>query len=102
MANFGDIAQSKPIALEGWGGLYCRDLPMKEMEEKFGNIQKDLEKNPEDTIVKVFSELLCDEAGEAFGDMTTWDEITEKLSSVQLHRIMNEVGSVLVPTDPKN
>ncbi|KJZ22286.1 hypothetical protein TW79_18840 [Tritonibacter mobilis] len=75
---------------------------MKEMTDKFGSLETDLQDNPEDTITHVFVELLCDERGERFEDAQTWDDINAMFSMSNLTAIMQEVSNALNPTAEKN
>ncbi|WP_162560313.1 hypothetical protein [Tritonibacter mobilis] len=101
MAKLGSIVSRKPIET-AFKGLYVRDLPMKEMTEKFGNLESDLHDNPEDTITRLFTELLCDENAESFEDCQTFEDINEMFSMSNLTAIMQEVSNALNPTAEKN
>ncbi len=101
MATLGTIVTRKPITTS-YEGLFVRDLPMKEMTDKFGNLESDLQDSPEDTITRVFTELLCDENGESFEDAQTWEDINAMFSMSNLTAIMQEVSNALNPNAEKN
>lgn len=101
MAKLGSIVSRKPIET-AFKGLFVRDLPMKEMTDQFGNLESDLQNSPEDTITRVFTELLCDENGESFEDAQTWEDINAMFSMSNLTSIMQEVSNALNPTAEKN
>ena len=101
MAQLSAIVTRRPIET-AFDGLFVRDLPMKDMTDKFGNLETDLQDNPQDTITKVFVELLCDENGESFEDATNWEDINAMFSMSNLTAIMQEVSNALNPNAEKN
>jgi hypothetical protein len=96
MARLSDVIKSGPIETK-FNGLYILNLPMKEMENRFGDFEKKLQDEPEETIVNMFQNLICDENGEMFDDVESWDQITGIFSQLQIQEIMIAVGEALSP-----
>lgn len=97
MAKLSKIANTKPIALS-FDGVYIKNLPAKVIEEQFGDIESKLAENPEAVIVSLFTDLICDEAGEAFEDCGTFGEITAVLSITDIHGIISAIPEALSPS----
>ena len=98
MAKLGKLVSTKPIALDV-DGVFVRNLPAKQVEEKFGNIQAQMETDPENVIASLFKNLICDEDGEAFEDCDSFDAITEVLPMNTIHAIMNAIPKALMPSE---
>ena len=96
MAKLSKLVNNKPIALSV-DGMFVRNLPAKVVQEKFGNINEDLAKDQEAVIVSLFTELLCDENGDAFEDCGSFDEITSILSVVDIHKIVLAIPEAISP-----
>tara|TARA_R110000824_G_scaffold44036_3_gene128449 strand:+ start:881 stop:1192 length:312 start_codon:yes stop_codon:yes gene_type:complete len=98
MAKLSSIANTTPIALSV-PGVFVRNVPAKVIDDKFGNIAADLEKDQEAVIVSLFTDLLCDEDGAAFEGCGTFDEIAEVLSIGDIHAIMAAIPVALAPNE---
>lgn len=96
MAKISNVLGRKPIPTEV-EGVYISDLPAKEVDEKFGDLQELMEKDHEKAITLLFTDLICDENGERFEDCQTFEDITENLSVRALHTIINAIPSALTP-----
>ena len=96
MAKIANIIKFKPIPLTV-EGIFIRDLPAKEIEDKFGDMAKELQEAPENVITRLFTDLLCDEAGEAFEDCQTFEGITESLSVAAINDIINAIPVAMMP-----
>ena len=98
MAKLSKLVSTKPIALEV-DGVYVRNLPAKQVDEQFGNIQEQLETDPEAVIARLFKDLICDEDGVAFEDCDSFEAITAILPMNTIHSILNAVPKALMPSE---
>ena len=98
MAKLSKLVNTKPIALEV-DGVFVRNLPAKQVEEQFGNIQLQMETDPEAVISSLFKDLICDEDGVAFEDCDSFDAITSVLPMNTIHAILNAIPKALMPSD---
>ena len=98
MTKLSTLVNNKPIPLS-FAGVYVKNIPAKEAEAHFGDIQNEVTANPEAVITRMFQLLICDENGDMFEDMTDYDAITAVLPLAIIHGILNEVPSALMPTD---
>lgn len=96
MAKLSDVRDNKPIPLSV-DGMFINNLPAKEMEEKFGNIQQSLLEDQNSVLVAIFSDLICDSEGKPFEDCSTPDEIMAVLSVKDIQAILYAVTKALSP-----
>jgi hypothetical protein len=96
MAKLGSVIKQKPIALR-IAGVYVQNLPAATFDRILGNVEQEIKDAPEDTIVKLFNELICDKAGKPFEDVATFEAITETLSMASIMDIVNAIPAALAP-----
>tara|TARA_R110000787_G_scaffold2708_7_gene10490 strand:- start:1779 stop:2090 length:312 start_codon:yes stop_codon:yes gene_type:complete len=96
MAKLSTTVKSKPIALSV-KGVFIRNLPAKVIDQKFGNIQEQLEEDQEKLIVSIFTDLICDSKGQTFEDCDTFDAITGALSVTDIQAIIQAIPEAISP-----
>lgn len=96
MAQLSNFKSNKPIATD-FGGVFVRNLPAKQLQDIFGNLTERLEKEPEVVIVELFGSLVCDENGDTFEDVGSYDAIMEVLSLRDIEQIMTAVAGAMGP-----
>lgn len=97
MAQLSKVRNSKPLPI-GIDGIYIKNLPAKHMQELFGSIEARLAEDPEVVIVELFNELICDEKGDVFDDVATYDEIIGAVSLKDIYEIMSGIATTVNPT----
>lgn len=97
MAQLSKVRNSKPLPI-GIDSVYIKNLPAKRMQELFGSIETRITQDPEVVIVELFNELICDENGDVFDDVATYDDIMGAVSIKDIHEIMNGIATTVNPT----
>ena len=98
MAKLNKIIKPSLIPLVSeFEGLYVRDLPAKQLQERFVNIQKDMEDKPNETIVALFSNLICDETGETIDEFQNEELILDNLSVKQIQGLLESLILAVTP-----
>jgi len=96
MAQLAKLKNNKPIPI-GVDGIFIHNMPAKKMQDIFGNMEERLSKEPENVIVELFNKLICDDKGETFEDVATYDAILEVLSLKDIQGIMSGIAETMNP-----
>jgi len=97
MAKLSKLMASGPIALSV-EGVYIRNMSAKAVDAAFGNLAARMKDDHETVIEELFNNLVCDEDGNSFDDVATFDDITGALSLTAIQRIVNAIPEALSPT----
>lgn len=96
MAKLAKVKNNKPIPI-GVEGIYINNMPAKQMQDIFGSVNERLAEDPETVVVELFTKLICDDKGEQFEDVGTYEAILEVLSLKDLQDIMRGIGETMNP-----
>ena len=96
MAKLSKFKKNKPIPI-GVDGIYIHNLPAKVMQDTFGGINDKAQTDPEAVVVELFNTLVCDENGDAFEDVGTYDDIMSVLSLKDIQEIMQGIAETINP-----
>ena len=96
MAKLAKVKDNKPIPI-GVEGIYINNMPAKQMQDIFGSVNERLAEDPETVVVELFTKLVCDDQGEQFEDVGTYEAILEVLSLKDLQDIMRGIGETMNP-----
>jgi hypothetical protein len=97
MAKLSKISRTKPIKTSV-EGVFIRNLPAKVVEEKFGSVHAMEDGNQEAMVLSIFTDLICDEDGNAFEDCATFDDISASLSVLDIQTIIAAIPEALSPS----
>lgn len=97
MAKLSKLKNRKPLYI-GIDGIFIQNMPAKQMQDLFGNMETRLGEEPEVVVVDLFSKLICDEEGNAFEDVSTYDEIISALSMKDIQEIMTAITTTVSPS----
>jgi hypothetical protein len=98
MAQLSKLKNNKPIPI-GVDGIFIHNMPAKQMQEIFGNMNERLKTEPETVILELFTKLICDDKGETFEDVATYDAILEVLSLKDIQEIMTGIAETMNPSN---
>lgn len=96
MAKLGKVKSSKPLSI-GIDGVFIKNMPAKRMQDLFGNIDERLKSEPEGVVVELFNELICDDSGDVFEDVATYEAILDVLSIKDIRDIMEAIAETMNP-----
>lgn len=96
MAQISKLRDSKPLPTD-IKGIYIHNLPAKRMQDLFGDLETRLANDPEVVVVQMFNELVCDEDGNTFEDVATYDQIMSALSIKDIQDIMRAIAATVNP-----
>jgi hypothetical protein len=97
MAQLSKLKNNKPIPI-GVEGIFIHNMPAKQMQDIFGNMNERLKTEPETVILELFTKLICDDKGETFEDVATYDAILEVLSLKDIQEIMTGIAETMNPS----
>ena len=80
-------------------GVFLKALPMAELQQYFKSIEKDMEKNPEDTVNGMFDKMIVDADGNKFEDLVD-AKAMDVLPVETITFIMEAIPKAMTP-DPK-
>jgi hypothetical protein len=98
MAQLSKLKNNKPIPI-GVDGIFIHNMPAKQMQDIFGNMNERLKTEPETVILELFTKLICDDKGETFEDVATYDAILEVLSLKDIQEIMTGIAETMNPSN---
>jgi hypothetical protein len=98
MAQLSKVKNNKPIPI-GVDGIFIHNMPAKQMQDIFGNMNERLKTEPETVILELFTKLICDDKGETFEDVATYDAILEVLSLKDIQEIMTGIAETMNPSN---
>ena len=98
MAQLSKVKNNKPIPI-GVDGIFIHNMPAKQMQDIFGNMNERLKTEPETVILELFTKLICDDKGETFEDVATYDSILEVLSLKDIQEIMTGIAETMNPSN---
>jgi hypothetical protein len=98
MAQLSKVKNNKPIPI-GVEGIFIHNMPAKQMQDIFGNMNERLKTEPETVILELFTKLICDDKGETFEDVATYDAILEVLSLKDIQEIMTGIAETMNPSN---
>lgn len=96
MAQLSKLKSKKPIPI-GVDGIFIHNMPAKQMQDIFGNMEERLTNEPENVIVELFNKLICDSDGDTFEDVATYEAILEVLSLKDIQEIIVGIGEAMNP-----
>ena len=96
MAQLAKVKNNKPLPI-GVEGIFIHNMPAKKMNDIFGSITERIKTEPDVVIVELFNQLICDDKGETFEDVATYDAILEVLSLKDIQGIMNGIAETMNP-----
>lgn len=96
MAKLAKVKNNKPIPI-GVDGIYIHNMPAKQMQDIFGGLNERLTDEPEVVIVELFTKLICDDKGDTFEDVGSYDAILEVLSLKDIQEIMLGISEAMNP-----
>ena len=98
MAQLSKVKNNKPIPI-GVDGIFIHNMPAKQMQDIFCNMNERLKTEPETVILELFTKLICDDKGETFEDVATYDSILEVLSLKDIQEIMTGIAETMNPSN---
>jgi hypothetical protein len=98
MAQLSKVKNNNPIPI-GVEGIFIHNMPAKQMQDIFGNMNERLKTEPETVILELFTKLICDDKGETFEDVATYDAILEVLSLKDIQEIMTGIAETMNPSN---
>jgi hypothetical protein len=98
MAQLSKVKNNKPIPI-GVEGIFIHNMPAKQMQDIFGNMNERLKTEPETVILELFTKLICDDKGETFEDVATYDSILDVLSLKDIQEIMTGIAETMNPSN---
>lgn len=96
MAQLSKLKSKKPVPI-GVDGIFIHNMPAKQMQDIFGGLNERLADEPEAVIVELFTKLICDDKGDAFEDVGSYDAILEVLSLKDIQEIMVGITKAMNP-----
>ena len=96
MAQLSKLKSKKPIPI-GVDGIFISNMPAKQMQDIFGGLNERLAEEPEKVIVELFTKLICDDKGDMFEDVGSYDAILEVLSLKDIQDIMTGIAETMNP-----
>ena len=97
MAKLSKVKSKKPIPI-GVEGIYINNLPVKVLQELFGDITERLKYDPNTVVVELFTKLICDDNGDAFEDIGSYEDIIAVLSVKDIQEIMSGIAGTMNPS----
>ena len=91
--------QQKKVLETDVAGVYIRDLPIKEYEERFKDADKKLDEENKDFVIMIFKDIVCDAKGNAFEDLVDvdYEGLSELLSLNTIFEIIHSIPKAIVP-----
>ena len=97
MAQLSKLKNNKPIYI-GVDGIFIHNMPAKKMQDIFGDMNERLKTEPETVILELFTKLICDDKGEPFEDVASYEAILEVLSLKDIQEIMTGIAETMNPS----
>lgn len=91
------IMKNRVLPLDIDAEVYVRDLPTKQMQAVFGTLEEDMKEKPEETILKLFTDVICDKDGKKFEGFKTYEDLEEALSLRFLTDVISAIPVAIVP-----
>ena len=96
MAKLAKFKNNKPLPI-GVEGIFIHNMPAKKMQDIFGSINERIKTEPEVVVVELFTKLICDDKGDPFEDVGTYEDILEVLSVKDIQEIMSSIAETINP-----
>jgi len=96
MAKLAKFKNNKPLPI-GVEGIFIHNMPAKKMQDIFGSINERIKTEPDVVVVELFTKLICDDKGEPFEDVGTYEDILEVLSVKDIQEIMSSIAETINP-----
>ena len=97
MAKLSKVKSKKPIPI-GVEGIFINNLPVKVLQDLFGDITERLKDDPNTVVVELFTKLICDDNGDAFEDIGSYEDIIAVLSVKDIQDIMAGIAGTMNPS----
>jgi hypothetical protein len=97
MAQLSKVKNNKPMPI-GVDGVFIHNLPAKQVLDIFGDMNERLAKEPHKVVLELFTKLICDENGDAFEDVGSYEAILEVLSLKDIQEIMTGIAETMNPS----
>ena len=91
--------QSKKVLPTDVEGVFLRDLPIKEYEERFKDADKKLEDENNDFVLMIFKDIVCDAKGNPFEDLVDvdYEGLHDLLSLNTIFDIIHSIPEAIAP-----
>jgi hypothetical protein len=91
------LSTKRVIKLDLDAPIYIRDLPAKKLQTMFATFEKDIEEKPEETILMLFTDVICDKDAKKFDGFSTYEDLEEQMSIRMLMEIIQAIPTAIMP-----
>jgi len=91
------ITSKRAIKLDMDAPIYIKDLPAVQLKKLFENFEEDMAERPEETILMLFNDVICDKDCKRFEGFKTYEDLEEVMSVRMLMDIIQAIPAAIMP-----